>query len=465
MSHGHKHGPNCSHGHGHHHGHGNGHNHSHQNFNEHHNHKPGCKHKHDNKSTHYGPNEHASNCQHKNHKNCQHGLDHKYKELTPKDYEKRRSRRKLRQWSRRGNHTLQNIIAAIWIWSLSDSQLMYYYENNFYDKLLIFHGLQLLSLTLFFIASLTEPGFLESNNIPNDTNEKLKKNEDEIQSLLSNTDDIDIENQNGIITVDPNNNPPPSFCRSCKFLRPIRSKHCYQCDRCVPRFDHHCPLIEQCVGAKNYRQFYTLCWAQFFVSGWSFYIAIECLFYNGWETEGQLTDSDNRSYIGWFWRIMLFLWMLYQAFMASSLVSFHTYLVCTQQTTFEFLKPKKLKERLSYENQQQSSSSLSSSYSVDILGDPKPKRKKRGIPGPMELMKKMCIGMGFCLCDYPFSQGFFRNWYGFVTAECLERPDYFKIQPVKLVKSEPKPDENNKDTEDIDNKSNILTNGNDVDKK
>ena len=244
-------------------------------------------------------------------------------------------------------------------------------------------------------------------------------------------------------------------------MRPIRAKHCYECDRCVPRFDHHCPLIEQCVGAKNYRQFYILCWSQLFVSGWSFYIAVECLFYDGWETEDNLS-SDNRSYMGWFWRICLFLWMLYQAFMATSLVSFHTYLVCTQQTTFEFLKPKKLKARLQYEHDQQQKNGGNSSFSVSILIDSKPKmKKKKGIPGPAELMKKMCIGLGWCLCDYPFSQGLVRNWYGFITAECLERADYFKTTPVKLIRSKPKPEEKN-DDKDKDNAPDVSSN--DVDK-
>ena len=148
-------------------------------------------------------------------------------------------------------------------------------------------------------------------------------------------------------------------------------------------------------------------------------ISVDCLFHS---------KSDNRSYIGWFWRIFLFLWMFYQIFMAVSLVGFHTYLVLTQQTTYEFLKPRKLKERLNYEQQNMST------MSVDILGDPKSKKKrKKGIPGPFELMQKMCIGMGCCICDYPFSQGLFWNCYGFVTAECLERPEYFKTQPVKKI--------------------------------
>eukprot|EP01083_Nonionella_stella_P153190 491831_1 len=166
----------------------------------HHKHASNCKHKQHKKCNHSGPKEH-----------CNHGME-QHKELTPKEHKQRTRRRLIRQWGRRGNHVLQNIIAAIWVWSLSESSLRYYYDNHIYDKILIFHGLQVLSLVLFFYSSLTEPGFLESNSIPKHTNQQLKKHDDEIDTLLPN-DNTDIESD-AIIKIDPNNDAPPSLCRT-----------------------------------------------------------------------------------------------------------------------------------------------------------------------------------------------------------------------------------------------------------
>ncbi|CAL5086490.1 unnamed protein product [Urochloa decumbens] len=42
------------------------------------------------------------------------------------------------------------------------------------------------------------------------------------------------------------------FCRTCKIHRPPRSSHCAACDNCVDKFDHHCPLISQCIGLTSH---------------------------------------------------------------------------------------------------------------------------------------------------------------------------------------------------------------------
>jgi hypothetical protein len=45
------------------------------------------------------------------------------------------------------------------------------------------------------------------------------------------------------------------LCPDCEVIRTKRSRHCSICNKCVERFDHHCPWINNCVGTKNHGSF------------------------------------------------------------------------------------------------------------------------------------------------------------------------------------------------------------------
>jgi hypothetical protein len=52
-------------------------------------------------------------------------------------------------------------------------------------------------------------------------------------------------------------------CDTCQLFKPARTHHCSHCNRCVLKYDHHCPWMGNCIGYHNYK-FYL----QFIVSTW-----------------------------------------------------------------------------------------------------------------------------------------------------------------------------------------------------
>ncbi|XP_059280966.1 protein S-acyltransferase 10-like isoform X4 [Lycium ferocissimum] len=91
-------------------------------------------------------------------------------------------------------------------------------------------------------------------------------------------------------------------CTYCNIMQPPRAKHCYDCDKCVLQFDHHCVWLGTCIGKGNHCRFW-----------WSYAIVILLL--------AVLS-------------ICLFFLLL--------LLLFHSYLILTNQTTYELLRRRRI---------------------------------------------------------------------------------------------------------------------------
>lgn len=43
---------------------------------------------------------------------------------------------------------------------------------------------------------------------------------------------------------------PNMLCPSCETVCTQDSRHCYICNKCVHRFDHHCQWVNNCIGER-----------------------------------------------------------------------------------------------------------------------------------------------------------------------------------------------------------------------
>eukprot|EP00095_Tigriopus_kingsejongensis_P005009 maker-scaffold139_size317827-snap-gene-1.20 protein:Tk05009 transcript:maker-scaffold139_size317827-snap-gene-1.20-mRNA-1 annotation:"hypothetical protein AaeL_AAEL001203" len=79
------------------------------------------------------------------------------------------------------------------------------------------------------------------------------------------------------------NNDILRLCHTCRVVRPLRTKHCRICDRCVAQFDHHCPYIYNCVGLRNRGWFLMFTLSVAINCSITIFFAFYCISVEGWK--------------------------------------------------------------------------------------------------------------------------------------------------------------------------------------
>ncbi|KAH9467607.1 hypothetical protein MJO28_006010 [Puccinia striiformis f. sp. tritici] len=138
------------------------------------------------------------------------------------------------------------------------------------------------------------------------------------------------------------------WCTTCESYRPPRSSHCRICDCCIDGIDHHCSYLNNCIGSRNYRSFFTF----LMTSVTSLIIIISCLIWKLFTKFDDDTNNNNKKHkkkqfddhqIGNNWRQNpLSVFILSISFLLlvpiSALLGYHMFLTYNGLTTVEYIK-------------------------------------------------------------------------------------------------------------------------------
>jgi len=124
-----------------------------------------------------------------------------------------------------------------------------------------------------------------------------------------------------------------NYCRVCMIQQPIRSLHCQYCKRCVASYDHHCHILNTCIGERNHGAFWWFLLAVTIGTG----VLSSCI-WSGFRVS--LVPSEWFSTNGWHIFLACFYYPLFLTM--AGLWAFHTWLALTGGIGSEFMRENRL---------------------------------------------------------------------------------------------------------------------------
>lgn len=132
------------------------------------------------------------------------------------------------------------------------------------------------------------------------------------------------------------------YCTTCSIYRPPRCTHCSVCENCVERFDHHCPWIGNCIGKRNYWLFYSFVCFTGWLNAFTLVTAVLRAVDLCQHRQEQFSQTVGRALMGTLVEApVTFVLGVYAAglvWFTLGLCMYHTYLLSTNQTTYEQVK-------------------------------------------------------------------------------------------------------------------------------
>ncbi|KAL1301508.1 hypothetical protein AAFC00_005751 [Neodothiora populina] len=220
------------------------------------------------------------------------------------------------------------VFSAPWLWHNVSPAIPIIFAYIFY-----------ICLSSYLHASFTEPGIIPRNLHPALS---AVSNDDPLAIAPPTTEWVTV--RSFAQCTDGNTTAmevPIKFCKSCNIWRPPRAHHCRVCDACIETQDHHCVWLNNCVGRRNYRYFFT-----FVASGTilGFYLLAASLAHI---LVWMVRHHSNFGHAVNVWRVpfAMFVYSLIIIPYPASLLIYHLFLTGRGETTREYLNSHKFQEK------------------------------------------------------------------------------------------------------------------------